>query len=117
MALIPPSSIRRVTGITDIQRNAILHFMQGAIYSRVINNPAPFAVRELVGGENTDWGETPLQALNDKHKDLGKTEEAAFEDAAKDLGWLVKGLLAREKTRTYLRTRIGRVNGYSWIRD
>jgi hypothetical protein len=117
MSLEPESELREVSGIDEDQRIAIRNFMQGAIYCWVKNRmDEPFAVRDLVGGENTDWSRTPLQGLYEKHIGLNKEEDAAFEDAAKDLGWLVKSLLANDRRRFSVR-KSGLVNSYNWIRD
>ena len=82
-----PIRSERSPRITDEQREAIAHFMQGAIYSWAKNRPnEPFAVRDLMGGENFFWDGTPLIVLYEKHIALGKSNDAAIEDAAKDLG-------------------------------
>ncbi|MFZ1492655.1 MAG: hypothetical protein WAU60_04490 [Candidatus Competibacter denitrificans] len=89
--------------------------MQGAIYSWAKNRPnEPFAVRDVMGGENFFWEGTPLIALYEKHIKLGKTNDSAIEDAAKDLGWIVKSVLARDK-RTYRLEKAGLVNSYTWV--
>ena len=113
--LRPPSDLREVHGITDEQRAAICHFMQGAIYSWAKNRPnEAFAVRDLMGGENFFWEGTPLIMLYEKHIALGKSYDSAIEDAAKDLGWLVKSVLSNDK-RTYTVEKAGLVNSYAWV--
>jgi hypothetical protein len=113
MALEPQSEIRNVTGITDTQRTAIEHFMQGAIYTWVKNKEGAFAVRDLVGGVNTDWIGTPLHVLYEKHIQMNKSPEDAFKSAAKDLGWIVKAMIDRDRRRfSFLKS--GLVNSYSW---
>ena len=53
-------------------------YLQGTIHSFCKNNPGKaFSLRDLVGGENKDWGETPLQPIYDYHISLGKTKEKA----------------------------------------
>ena len=115
MALRPESELREPSGIEDSDRNLIRAFMQGAVYSWVKNCPGePFAVRDLVGGPNSDWNGTPLQVLYDRHIDSRKTEDEAFEAAAKDLGWIVKSLLSDDH-RTFEVARAGLVNTYLWV--
>ncbi len=114
MTLDPKSALRDVTGINDSEKALIKAFMQGAIYSWVKNCDKPFAVRDLVGGENFDWNGTPLQVLYNKHISVGKTHEAAVEDAAKDLGWLVKAVLDEDK-RTFEVGKAGLVSSYKWV--
>lgn len=91
MALTPTSKLRDVNGIDDAQKQLIKAFMQGAVYCWIKNRKdEPFAVRDLMGGENFDWNETPLQVLYQKHVDAGKDKNSAIESAAKDLGWWLK---------------------------
>lgn len=77
-------------------------YLQGAVHSFCKNNPGEaFSLRDLVGGENKDWGETPLQPIYNYHISLGKTEEKAKKQAAIDAGWLLKSVLAEEKNRCF----------------
>lgn len=115
MALNPSSDLRDVSGIDDASKTLIKAFMQGAIYSWVKNRMGePFAVRDLVGGENFDWDETPLIVLYEKHIRQGKDNISAIKAAARDLGWLVKSVLAEDK-RTFLAGKVGLVNSYRWV--
>lgn len=115
MAFTEHSELREVNGITSTEKSLIKAFMQGAAYSWVKNRRnESFAVRDLMGGENTDWSGTPLQALYDKHIYAGKDADSASEDAAKDLGWLVKSVLSEDK-RTFKAGKAGLVNSYHWV--
>jgi hypothetical protein len=115
--LIPDSDTRRVSGITDEQRKAIKHFMQGAVYCWVKNRPGePFAVHDLMGGENSLWRRTPLIALYEKHTAGGKDHAAANKAAGRDLGWLVKAVLSEDKRRFEVHHN-GFVNTYRWLRN
>jgi len=115
MTLIPDSELRETHGISDEQKALINSFMQGAVYCWNKNRSGePFAVRDLMGGENFDWNGTPLQALYEKHISAGKEHEEAIGAAAKDLGWLVKSVLARDK-RTFEAGKEGLVSSYRWI--
>lgn len=115
MTLVPPSELRDVRGIGDSQRIAIKAFLQGAVYSWVKNRSGePFAVRDLVGGDNRNWEGTPLQELFNKHIGQGKSTEDAAEAAARDLGWLIKTVLAEDK-RTFEVAKAGLVSHYRWI--
>lgn len=77
-------------------------YLQGAVHSFCKNNPGKaFSLRDLVGGENKDWGGTPLQAIYDYHISLGKTNEKAKKQAAVDAGWLLKTVLAEEQNRYF----------------
>lgn len=113
--LTEPSELREVYGITDEERAHIKCFMQGAVYCWVKNRMGePFAVRDLMGGENFEWEGTPLQVLYLKHLNGGKDNDAAIEAAAKDLGWLTKAVLAEDK-RTFEAGKAGLVSSYRWI--
>lgn len=77
-------------------------YLQGAVHSFCKNNSGEvFSLRDLVGGENKDWGGTPLQAIYDYHISLGKTNEKAKKQAAVDAGWLLKAVLAEEQNRYF----------------
>ena len=115
MALLPPSEVREVRGITDEQPELIKAYLQGAVYSWVKNRSGEqFAARDLVGGENYEWQGTPLIVLYEKHIALGKASDAAVDDAAKDLGWLLKAVLNEDK-RHFEIGRSGLTAGYRWI--
>ena len=115
MSLRPFSEIRNVSGITDKEKYAIKHFMQGAVYCWLKNrSDEEFKVRDLMGGENLEWEGTPLQALYQKHIDQNKTYEQAFNSAAIDLGWLVKSVLHDDK-RTFEVIDSDFVATYKWV--
>lgn len=117
MTIRPESELREPSNLNANDRELIRAFMQGAIYCWVKNQPnVPFAVRDLVGGLNTNWNQTPLQILYDRHIEAGRTDEEAFDLAAKDIGWIVKTLLAEDR-RTFQVDNSGFVNTYLMIGD
>ena len=68
-------------------------YIQGAVHSHCnCNADKEFSVRILFGGDNRDWGNTPLQCIYDYHKYVRMSKNPA-EDAAKDVGWLFKSVL------------------------
>src|SRR5574344_1122657 len=94
MALIETSEIRNVYGITKEQEEKICSFLQGAVYCWCKNRPDEwFSMRDLMGGENYYWEETPLIALYEKHQN----KETAIADAGKDSGWLLKKVISDDK--------------------
>jgi hypothetical protein len=110
MTLIPPSELQDLSYIENPE--VIKSFIKGAVYCWLKNNPAePFAVRDLV---DSDWNDTPLQVLYDKHIEAGKDEKSAFKAAAIDLGWIVKTILAEDERRTFVADREGGSNSYRW---
>lgn len=75
-------------------------YIQGAVHNHCSNDPASeLSVRILFGGDNRDWGNTPLQAIYEYYKDIKKAKDPAG-DAAKDVGWLLKAVLT-EDARTF----------------
>lgn len=115
MALLTPSQIRDVRGLSDIDRSLIQAYVQGAVYCWVKNRKGEwFAVRDLVGGDNTDWTGTPLEPLYTKHRNGGKGVDEAFEAAAKDIGWIVKSILADDQ-RQFENDHSGYVSRYRWL--
>jgi hypothetical protein len=115
MSIHPPSEIREVTGITPSQKSSIRAFMQGAVYCWVKNRKdTSFAVRDLMGGENSSWVDTPLQVLYEKHIASGKNDDGAVDSAGQDLGWLVKSVL-HDDNRAFEVSTDGMVNTYTWV--
>lgn len=117
--LTEASELRDVYGISDSEKSLIKTFMQGAIYCWIKNRMGePFAVRDLMGGENFEWAGTPLHALYLKHISTGKGDDEAIKSAAKDLGWLTKTVLSEDK-RTFEAGKVGgpdgEVSSYRWI--
>lgn len=115
MALIPPSIVRNVRGVSDAQLDLMRTYLQGAVYSWVKNRSGEwFAVRNLVGGDNFEWQGTPLYPLFEKHVSLGKDNNNAITAAAKDAGWVLKRVLADDK-RHFEVGRSGLTAAYRWL--
>ena len=93
-------------------------YLQGAVHSFCKNNPGePFSLRDLVGGENKDWGETPLQPIYDYYRHtLGRPDKSAKRQAAVDAGWLLKAVLFEEKNRYFEQLQGTRAKQYRRIR-
>lgn len=69
-------------------------YMLGAVNAFCNVKPdEPFSARILFGGNNRNWGDTPMQKLYDYQLKEGKTYDEAFELAARDAGWLLKTIL------------------------
>lgn len=115
MAFLAETEVREVRGIEGPAKLLIHEFLRGAVYCWVKNRrEEAFSLRDLVGGENTDWDRTPLDHIYKKHRAKGKDTDAAFADAAKDAGWLLKAVLAEDK-RTFTVAKEGLVNSYRWV--
>lgn len=74
-------------------------YIQGAVHGHC-NNSADKAlsVRILFGGDNRDWGGTPLQCIYNYHEQSGSDNPVKV--AAQDVGWLLKCVL-KEDARTF----------------
>jgi hypothetical protein len=98
MALIPHSTVYEVSGLNAADKTAIFNFLQGAVYSWCKNKPQEwFALRDLMGGTNNNWDETPLAILYDRQKkQIGKSHEEAYAQAAIDGGRILKEVLHQD---------------------
>ena len=115
MALTKDGTLYAVTGISDSDLHAALHFLQGAVYCWCKNRPEEwFALRDLMGGENTYWSGTPLMPIYNKHSHL--SDEQAFEAAAKDAGWLLKHVIASD-ARLFDTDKPDVVRKYRWLKN
>ena len=55
---------RSVKGITAEQRRDIFSFLQGSVYCWCKNRKdEPFTARDLLGGDNYYWQDTPMEVL------------------------------------------------------
>ena len=63
--------------------------------------PKPFFCRDLIGGDNSPWDHTPLQALCDNHRKAGKSPQKIREEAGKDAGKLLKAVLDDDKNKCF----------------
>ena len=95
--------LRRLSAkIAPAETELIKRYLQGAVHSFCKNNPGEaFSLRDLVGGETKDWGETPLQVLYEYHRSSGKSDTQAKRQAAIDAGWLLKAVLTEEENRRF----------------
>ena len=95
------NTIRRISAkISIVDTELAKAYIQGAVHSHCNNNPnKEISVRILFGGDNKDWGGTPLQCIYEYHKYIKMAKRPA-EDAAKDVGWLFKAIL-NDDERTF----------------
>ena len=107
--------IESILGISDLEFEQIKSFLQGAVYCWIKNRKDEvFALRDLVGGENTDWSSTPLEALYQKHIRLNKNAASANKVAGQDAGQVLK-LVLKKDSREFLVRDAGLSNGYVWV--
>jgi len=92
----------RVSGISPIQEQEILDFLQGAVYACCASKPNGwFSARDFLGAGNSDWGDIPLQALHNKHRLSGKSYVKARDLAGKEAGKLLKRVIANELHKNF----------------
>lgn len=88
-------------------KGSAVSFIKGALYQFIsdqaekTDGEISFCIRDLLGGANADWENTPLQYLYDYHIRKGKTEEEAYAQTARDAGWLLKEVLCNDPRYTY----------------
>ncbi|HEX8245456.1 MAG TPA: hypothetical protein VF541_18235 [Longimicrobium sp.] len=92
--------IRRVANLSAADEKAILDFLQGAVRVRWKDHPNDwFGLRDLMGGENGDWRDTPMQRLFDRHYSVGVSETEAKRKAGIEGGHLLKRVLHEDRRR------------------
>lgn len=83
--------IKEITYLSEAELDKICSYLQGAIYTWcVIKGSEEFAAKDLVGGVNFEWEDTPLYALYKHYEYIGESSEIAIEKAGQDLGCLLK---------------------------
>jgi hypothetical protein len=106
--------IRQVPGLTDEQSKEIRTFFQGAIYCWCKNGPREwFSLRDLMGGENVLWDDTPLEVLWRRHEHHGKH---GFRAASIEAGRLLQRVL-KDDRRTFETMRKNTLCFYRWTGD
>jgi hypothetical protein len=107
---------KKISGIHKHDMELIKAFLQGAVYCWIKNKKEKkvFALRDLVGGENSNWANTPLWLLYEKHS-MDKDNETANKVAGQDAGKILKLVLHKDK-RKFEVSDAGRTKGYKWIK-
>ena len=108
-----------ITYIPVETKEVVIAYIKGAVYcwckNFTFDNGAgskPFAVRDLFGGTNTLWYDTPLQKIYESR--FEKNPETAYSEAGKDLGKLLYETLFNDKRRIYEESKDEMVNIYRW---
>lgn len=107
-----------VRGVSDTDVQRMCDFLYGAVRAHCKDfEDAQFAARDLLGGANYFWGETPMQVLFDKYIGEGCTDEEAIKRAGQSAGKLLKRVLIDDRNRTYVIGDAGLAAGYTWRGD
>ena len=90
---------RAVHGISEVQKQCIMHFLQGSVYCWCKNcKGKTFAARDLLGGDNYYWQDTPMMALCEYYRNGNDANnEYAIEEAGKAAGRLLYQMLYNDK--------------------
>jgi|SRR5574344_124706 hypothetical protein len=112
--LINKSEVREVKGISERDKQRIMDFLQGAVYSWCKNQKREwFSARDFLGGDNYYWQGTPLLVLYEKHIQKGKSWEDSVKDAGKDAGWILKKVIDLDK-RSFETKKEELIRKYRW---
>ena len=112
MTLDAEAQLRTVNGISESEAQRIKDFLQGAVYCWCKNRKGEwFSLRDLMGGDNFYWEETPLICLYLKHE--GKKEDP-IKEAGKDAGWLLKSVIVADG-RKFSTRKQELIRQYCWI--
>ena len=107
------SELRAVSSSSSDDARDIINFLQGAVYCWCKNRKDEwFSLRDLMGGENYYWNDTPMIKLWEKHHNLGKDDPVI--EAGKDGGWILKKVIANDK-RKFETKEEDMIRKYKWI--
>ena len=105
---------RRISpqGYRPEQVTALKTFLRGSVWCWVqLKGDAPFAARDLVGGDSAHWRGIPLMALYEKHILDGRSDAEAKRQGGIDLGHFLKQVID-EDHRSFESCDMGRAKGY-----
>ena len=107
------NELRAVSGISADEERDIINFLQGAVYCWCKNRKNEwFSLRDLMGGDNYYWNDTPMIKLWEKHSNLKKADPV--DEAGKDGGWLLKKVVQKDK-RKFETKEEDMIRKYRWI--
>ena len=90
--------LRKVKGLTERSKSNISEYLKESVNLHVKTNPNEwFSANSLVGGENSDWRGTPLQALYTMYMTQYGDEDKAFKQAGIACGWILKEALLEDE--------------------
>ncbi len=107
------TTAKGVNGVPEQQLNLMKAFLQGSVYCWCKNCKGQwFAARDLVGGDNYFWQNTPLMPLFEHFYQENADSDYAITEAGKAVGRLLLGVLIDDR-RTF-ETRDGYTREYRW---
>jgi len=107
-------AIRNVSNLTSQEKDLILAFIQGAVYSWCKNRKNEwFSMRDLMGGDNYFWQGTAMIRLYKKHDPEKNGNDYAISEAGKESGWLLKQVINIDK-RQFKTKKSELIRKYLW---
>ena len=109
------STVQNVSGITSVEENDIINFLQGAVYCWCKNRENEwFSLPKLMGEKNYFWDGTPMIKLWEKHNKLGKSD--SVKEAGWDGGWLLKKMIKQDSRKFETKKENeGDAREYRWV--
>lgn len=108
-------TIRNVNWLKSDLKKEICTYLQGMVYAWcATKSRQAFAARDILGGVNFNWRNTPLQPLFDHYRQLGYPDDKAINLAGRAAGWLLMQVLS-DDIRVF-NTYKGYVRKYEWMR-
>lgn len=106
----------RVNGIAAVDLQQIDAFLREILDARLQSQPDEwFSLRDLLGGVNRIWDNTPMQRLYEKQIDKRLPEAKAVRLAGQEAGRLFARVIAADARR--FRTKIDKmIRNYQWAR-
>ena len=112
--IIDDDYYRNVWGIGKWRQKRMRDYLLGAVHVWCRDHYEEwFAAKDLIGGPNFYWQETPLYPLYSYYRQFGDSNYA-IKQAGRAAGWLLKRVLIEDKKRTY-ETRKGYTRQYRWV--
>jgi hypothetical protein len=96
------TTVTMITIITPDQVQCIKDFLQGAVYAWCnAKGNKWFFFKDLMGGNNYYWTNTPLAVLYEHYIKMGNDDPCAVAKAGQDAGMLLKSVLKDDKNKTF----------------
>jgi hypothetical protein len=106
---------RRVNGLAAVDLQQIDAFLLGILNARLQANPNDwFSLRDMLGGQNRIWDDTPMQRLYEKQLNNNVPEPAAVKRAGQEAGRLFARVIVADSRR--FRTKKDKmIRHYQWV--
>ena len=106
-------AIRRAHILTEQETKDVADFLQGAVYCWCNTHPKEyFHAKDLLGGLNTNWEDTPAQIIYSKYRAAGEDHKSAHELSGRAAGMILKSVLNKDKREFEIKR--GYTLSYKW---